>query len=287
MPGASQSTTNGAAHKPATDDEWLILCRRAREGDAVAFGDLCERLRSFLTHAAGCQLNGSLKAKLGASDLVQESLLEAHRQFEQFQGSTEEEFRGWVRQILHNNTIDAARKFHDTQMRDADREISLELVESPEQLTARGKTASSVARRKETDHEMLVAVGKLPERRRLVVEMRFRDGLNHAEIGKQLGISELAARKLLSRASRRPAFFALRNAPCGSTSKLASAHRLPTKSSPASKACGTTSHCQASRVCPRWCLSRSIGSVSSGYWAPVRLALSASLGTIACADMWR
>lgn len=200
MEGASKSTTNGAVHRPVADDEWLALCGRAREGDTEALGVLCERLRSFLTQAANGQLNGGLKAKLGASDLLQQSFLEAHQQFEQFHGSTEEEFRGWLQRILHNNTIDAARRFHDTQMRNAEREISLELVQTAEQLAARGKTASSVARRKETDHEMLAAVARLPERRRLIVEMRYRDGLSHAEIAKQLAISEAAARKLLSRA---------------------------------------------------------------------------------------
>lgn len=200
MEGDSKPAAGRSAAGATSDREWQTLCANARAGDSVALGELCERLRAFLTRTAKAEINGSLNPKLGASDLVQQSLLEVHQQFEQFLGRTEVEFRAWVRRILHNNTIDAARRFQDTQMRAAGREVPLELVDHAQQLVAGGKTASSVARRKETDASMLEALMQLPERRRKVVEMRYRDEMSYSEIGEQLRVSEAAARKLLSRA---------------------------------------------------------------------------------------
>ncbi len=50
-----------------------------------------------------------MRAKGGASDLVQETFLEAQRNFAQFRGKSRGEFRLWLRQILLHNL----RRFHE------------------------------------------------------------------------------------------------------------------------------------------------------------------------------
>jgi DNA-directed RNA polymerase specialized sigma24 family protein len=59
-----------------------------------------DRFRSYLKFLARVQLDPRLRAKLDDSDLVQQTLLQAHRAIGQFRGSTAEELAGWLRQIL-------------------------------------------------------------------------------------------------------------------------------------------------------------------------------------------
>lgn len=200
------SEVDGSTESPADADEsledlqWRSLCDAARAGDSDALGTLCERLRGFLSESARRQMQRRLQPKIGASDVVQQSLIQACRQFEQFRGSSEAEFRSWVRRILQNHTIDAARRFNETFMRDARREVSLDPAADAEDLAAPTKTASSLVRRKESDEALVDAISRLPDRRRRVVELRHRDGLSYADIASRLGINEPAARQIWSRA---------------------------------------------------------------------------------------
>jgi len=63
-----------------------------------------------------------LKAKVDASDLVQQTLLEAHRGLENFRGTTEAEWLGWLRRIVVHNAADFVRRFHGVEKRCAGRE---------------------------------------------------------------------------------------------------------------------------------------------------------------------
>ena len=54
-------------------------------------------------------------------------------------------------------------------------------------------------RRKEVDEQLLRAVAHLPERSRQMLQLRHQQGLSHADVGKELGMTEAAARKLWSR----------------------------------------------------------------------------------------
>ncbi len=180
--------------------EWSVLLEAARRGDSEALGAVCERLREFLLLIADDGLGDDLRAKLGASDVVQQSLLEAQCEFDRFSGTSEAEFRAWLKRILRHNLIDSARRYHQTQKRDVTREISFDTGSRRRDLAGQQKTASSLMCRRETDEELLRAVTGLPQRSRQVIELRHRDGLSHAEIAEKLGISEVATRKLWSRA---------------------------------------------------------------------------------------
>jgi len=84
-----------------------------------------ERFRSYLHLLARLQLQGRPPARLDPSDVVQQTLLEAHRQRGQFRGQTDVERAAWLRQILAHNLADAARRLHRDK-RDVRRERSLE-----------------------------------------------------------------------------------------------------------------------------------------------------------------
>ena len=101
------------------------LIRRAREGDAQSRDRLFELCRSYLGLVARAQVESWLQARVDASDLVQQTMLEAHRDFDCFQGSTEGQWLAWLRRILGHNAADFVRHYRGAAKRQVFREIPL------------------------------------------------------------------------------------------------------------------------------------------------------------------
>src|SRR5438105_15042026 len=101
------------------------LLRQARAGDAGPLGELLELYRRYLAVLARVQIGQRLQGKVDASDLVQETFLEAHQNFARFRGTSEAELVRWLRQILAGNLADLFRRYLGTQGRDVrlEREI--------------------------------------------------------------------------------------------------------------------------------------------------------------------
>lgn len=83
-----------------------------------------ERYRSFLRVQARVHLHPLVRRKLDASDLVQETLLEAHRDHGQFRGESPGEMIAWLKKILSRNLQNAIRDLR-RQKRDIARERPL------------------------------------------------------------------------------------------------------------------------------------------------------------------
>src|SRR6478752_628985 len=79
---------------------WLAL---AQAGSPEALGRLLEECRHYLLLVANRELEADIKAKVGPSDLVQETLMEAHQAFDRFHGMNEANVLAWLRRILLNN----------------------------------------------------------------------------------------------------------------------------------------------------------------------------------------
>src|SRR6266496_3403810 len=79
------------------------LIRAARGGCRESMEKLIAASRSYLWSVAIREVPSDLRPKLAPSDLVQESLLEAHRDFAGFGGSHPQEFYAWLKQILLHN----------------------------------------------------------------------------------------------------------------------------------------------------------------------------------------
>lgn len=103
------------------------LLARGRAGDPAARGELLDQYRNFLHVLARSQIDRNLRARCDASDLVQETLMEAHRDFPGFAGSTEKELVVWLRRILVRNLADQVKR-HKAQARDLQRQESLEAL---------------------------------------------------------------------------------------------------------------------------------------------------------------
>ena len=193
--------------RPHTDDmstidqressEWSGLLESARAGDDDALGEICRRLYGYLMLVAERGIGADLRTKVGASDIVQQSMLEAHQDFQKFDGGSEAEFRRWVSRLLRRNLIDSARQYRNAACRAVGRETELD---SKIGIPAQTDNASQIARKREADLELSKAIEGLPPRQRLVVELKHRDDAPYPAIASRMEISEEAARQLYSRA---------------------------------------------------------------------------------------
>jgi RNA polymerase sigma-70 factor, ECF subfamily len=182
------------------------LLRAARAGDASALGGLLERYRNYLLLLSRLQLDPRLSSKVDPTDVVQETFLEAARDFPQFQGSTEGELARWLRQIMVTNLANLIRRFLGTDRRDVRLEQDLGAgVEQSSDAFAAALPASQtspsdqVARREEAVL-LADAVHTLPDHYREVVILRSLQGLPFAEVARRVGRSVDAVEKLWARA---------------------------------------------------------------------------------------
>ncbi len=163
-----------------------------------------EAYRDYLRLLARTQLGPRLQAKLDASDVVQQTILQAHEARGQFRGTTEAEKLAWLRAILANVLAAAARRF-EAGARDVARERSLQgdLDLSASRLdgllAAEGSSPSQRAVRGEELLRLAAALNRLPEDQRRVVELHHLQGLAVAEAAERMGRTRAAVVGLLYR----------------------------------------------------------------------------------------
>ena len=168
-------------------------------------GRMLDGCRQYLLMIANEVIGRELQAKLGASDLVQETFVEAHRHLAAFRGKTEGELRAWLRRILECRLSNQRRSFLATDKRAARREIAIEaLLAGPGEkrgvLACRAPSPSNHAMRSELTEAMVRALARLPERYRQAVACRHQEQLSWDEIGRRMGCTANAARKAWGRA---------------------------------------------------------------------------------------
>jgi RNA polymerase sigma-70 factor (ECF subfamily) len=187
-------------------DEVARRLAAARAGSDQMLGQVLEACRGFLLLVAQSELDPALRAKGGASDLVQETFLEAKRDFAQFHGNTDDELRAWLKQLLRNNVANFARRYRSGKRR-ADREVPLEpgssFAERAGGIAADGATPSVLAVEREQNEALERALRQLPEDYRRVILLRYQEQRPFEEIARLMNRSPGAVRTLWSRAVRR------------------------------------------------------------------------------------
>lgn len=136
-----------------------------------------------------------LRGKLGASDLVQETLLKGHQSLATFRGSTREEFAGWLRQILLNHLKNTVEAFQ-TRCRD----VSLEEPVWDQAVAIAALTPSQSLLAREEQQRLETALSRLPELERQILLLHHRDDLSFAELGRTFSLSASGARLVWRRA---------------------------------------------------------------------------------------
>lgn len=193
----------------ATGDEpFALLLASARGGSSEALGRLLEECRQYLLLVASAEIEPALSAKLAASDLVQETFLEAQQDFPRFQGASDAELLAWLRRILLHNVCDAARRYRDCDKRAIRREVPLAPpVRGPRpgasSPLATTQTPSWLAMQRESVDRLIESLEKLPDDSRQVIILRNLETLSFHEIGHTMNRSPDAVRKLWGRAIQR------------------------------------------------------------------------------------
>jgi RNA polymerase sigma-70 factor (ECF subfamily) len=163
-----------------------------------------EKFRHYLHLLAGLHLDPRLRGKLAPSDVVQQTLLEAHQKREQFRGRSEGEWVAWLRQALAHNLADAQRAFGQAR-RDLTRERSLEealqasSARLGEWLAADQSSPSQQAERHERAVLLADALAQLPEAQREALVLQHWHGWTLAQIAEHLGRTPAAVAGLLKR----------------------------------------------------------------------------------------
>ena len=182
-----------------------MLARALQERGPIV-GRLLELYRGYLKVLAQLQLDRRLNGKVDASDVVQETFLEAYRDFHQFSGGSQQELMAWLRKILAHNIANVVRQY-STQGRNVQLERNLqdELQRSAASLdkgvySLESTPSAKLVRR---EHAVLIAdaLQQLPEHYRQVLLLRQLEGLTLPQVAQRMGRTVDSVKKLWARAA--------------------------------------------------------------------------------------
>lgn len=188
--------------KSAPDDRLAFPTTGANSQDERA--RLLDAYRPYLRRIARLHGRSWLRQKEGDSDMVQESLVEAQRDFAQCKATDEVGLRLWLRGILLHNIQDMRKKYLDAQLRDVarerpldDREIAPDLLRAA---IARSDPPSRAAMEEEQREGVNGTLARLKPEYREALLLHYVDGLTFEELGELIGKSRQAAERLTKRA---------------------------------------------------------------------------------------
>ncbi len=195
------ATSGGPAGSDARFEDRI---ETAGHGSRNELGQLLEECRHYLLWIARHAMGPGLQAKVGASDVVQETFLEAQVHFGQFRGRTRHDLQAWLRRILIARLANTCRTYLATDKRALSREVPLSAirlsqgreVEVPFHRTC---SPSGQAIQSELSQALDQGLGRLQERLRSAVLLKHQDHLTFQDIGRRLDCSAEAARKLYCR----------------------------------------------------------------------------------------
>lgn len=185
------------------------LLEEARRGESEPRGQLLELYRNYLTILATTQLGRRLRRRMNPSDLVQETMLAAHRDFASFRGATERDLLAWLRRVLINCLHHAFETHVGAKMRDVRCEISLEQVSAAmdrsaadfaQSLADPGPSPSFPLRQRERAVILANQLSKLRPQYREVIVLRNLQGLSFEEVAELMDRKPGTVRMLWLRA---------------------------------------------------------------------------------------
>lgn len=173
------------------------LVRLAQDGDRVAVGELLETYRCYLRTIARRRMSGALAGRVDPSDLVQQTMLEAHQGLRNILTDDRDHLRARLRKILTCNVANAIRDHLVSEKRAVGRECGdcEEVGRQPGRLTSPSMTMA----KREMFQRFADSVDQLPEDQATAIRMRYFESASVGEIAATLGRSRTAAAGLLKR----------------------------------------------------------------------------------------
>jgi RNA polymerase sigma-70 factor (ECF subfamily) len=180
------------------------LLGQALKGDQEALGRLLEAEREALHRLAERQLAGRIAVRVDASDIIQQTFLEAFRNFPQFAGQDVRGLVAWLQKILDHKIAGAIRDHALLQKRNISRERSMDDSQGgstplKQELDAGHSSPSQKAIRGEEAERLSQALTALPDDQREAVRLRHLEGWALTDIARHLGRSPTATAGLIKR----------------------------------------------------------------------------------------
>src|SRR5262245_18326168 len=187
------------------------LLQRAALGDKHAQEQLFSMYRVRLKRMVHLRLNRRLQGRIDDSDVLQESFLDISRQFKEYVQNPQLPFFLWLRHMTGLKLVEVHRRHLGSQMRDADREVSLHRGGLPEadsvslaaQLLGKLTTPSQAAIKAETRLYVQEALNSMDPIDREVLALKHFEQLSTSEIAEVLGLSKAGAGSRYLRALKR------------------------------------------------------------------------------------
>ncbi len=161
-----------------------------------------DRYQAYLRLLARMQLPPRLWAKIGASDVVQQTLLEAHIAAGQYRGRSDGEWLAFLRQTLARNMTDLAR-LYSADKRDVARELDLSSARLERVVATADSSPSQAAVKNERLLKLAEALARLPDDQRIAVELKHLQSWTVKQIADLTGKSETAIGGMLYRGIRK------------------------------------------------------------------------------------
>ena len=180
------------------------LLEQALQGNLNALGQLLEGQRPALYRLAERQLAGRVAVRVAASDVIQQTFLEAYRDFPQFAGQEERELVAWLSRILDNKVANAIRDHALLQKRNVGRERPMDDSQGggarlKQGLDAGHSSPSQRLMRGEEAERLEQALTGLPDDQRTAVRLRHLEGWPLADIARHMDRTPAATAGLIKR----------------------------------------------------------------------------------------
>jgi RNA polymerase sigma-70 factor (ECF subfamily) len=189
-----------------TDTDELL--NAAQRGDASARGQLLERHRPRLKRMVAVRIDSRVAARVDPSDVVQDALLAANTQLDNYLRDRPIPFYPWLRRLAWERVKDAYRIHVRADCRSVKREAAPELPNESinllaERFLGRFESPSSALKRRDRQRLVRAMLDQLADRDREILVLRYLEDLDTAEAAAVLGVTESAAKVRLYRAMQR------------------------------------------------------------------------------------
>ena len=179
------------------------LVERLRAGERAVLDPLLEQHRPYLRRVVEMRLDKRLRRRVGVSDVVQATQLDAIQRIDDYIANGVLPFRWWLRRAVHERLKRVWAENLKAAKRDIRREVPLPDRSSlfiAAQFVAAGSSPSQRLAKNEQARCVRQALAQLSEGDREILLMRAFEDLPYDEIGYVLGIEPAAARKRHGRA---------------------------------------------------------------------------------------
>ena len=188
------------------------LLKLAAGGDSDALGQLLESHRQRLERIVRVRLDHRVQSRMNASDVIQETCIEAGERLKEYLENPEVPFFVWLRYLAHQRLQQLHRHHLGRRIRDANRERSIDQQDSEEQLgsgiiarqlVARLSSASSILQREELCQRLRDLLDRMEPVDREILVLRHFEHLTNVECAQILSLSTTAASNRYVRALER------------------------------------------------------------------------------------